>query len=240
MQPAQTRFGRLNLRHQIGGFAFLARERSCISIIAEEEGGAAIIRLTHGVYQANRSASSAPMVRHGVRLVAIATLIAGFCCGFSVRDCLAQSGVWEDYSEETGSVKLRYSRMFIRDGAVVLKDMQDSYKGADWFSGTVVKAGADDLTVHIADSKTVAPARRQPSERTVKVVDVTDLCLNKQHVVNPIGQLSRLQPGQMISVKMRKGTEVAEGINDQGYEVINRLSSPTSGSSSGPAFPACD
>ena len=148
MQPAQTRFGRLNLRHQIGGFAFLARERSCISIIAEEEGGAAIIRLTHGVYQANRSASSAPMVRHGVR--------------------------------------------------------------------------------------------RQPSERTVKVVDVTDLCLNKQHVVNPIGQLSRLQPGQMISVKMRKGTEVAEGINDQGYEVINRLSSPTSGSSSGPAFPACD
>ncbi|HKO04046.1 MAG TPA: peptidoglycan-binding domain-containing protein [Candidatus Acidoferrales bacterium] len=136
----------------------------------------------------------------------------------------------QDSAEERGN--LTYHRYTIRDGAIIPKDFEDSYEGHGWIAGTVVSAGTHALVVSVP--------RGRKKEYSVTFDKNTSVCIGQKVAADGLSAVSELEPGQRVSVAFRKGTQTADRIVDESYEITMRLETPTSGKSSGPSMPKCD
>ena len=59
-------------------------------------------------------------------------------------------------------------------------------------------------------------------------------------VADGITVVSKFSKGQRVSVEFRKGTQIAEKLVNEGYEIGSRMGYGLTGTSSGPAMPKFD
>jgi hypothetical protein len=135
---------------------------------------------------------------------------------------------------KTGS--LAYTRVTLRNGALVLKDVHDSYEGDGWIAGTVLSVNTGALVVSVPDGLFL-PSKKK--EYPVTVDEKTSVCIDQNPVVSLIA-VSGLKSGQRVSVAFRKGTRTADSIVDQSYEVVGRMETPLSAAPTRPSMPQCD
>ena len=145
----------------------------------------------------------------------------------------------EPGTTKTGSIK--YSRVVIRNGALVLKDFQDSYEGDGWVSGIVVSSSAKILIVKIAGpSFSTDSSGVKPRNFTVTVDEKTSVCIAQRPAAPGASGTGGLAAGQRVSVAFRKGMRTADKIVDQSYEIITRMATPLTGAPTKPSMPECD
>lgn len=139
---------------------------------------------------------------------------------------------------KTGNIA--YSRVVIRNGALVLKDVHDSYEGDGWIAGTVVSLTAKALVVSASGTVLAGSAAAKNKEYTLAVDEKTSVCIAQKPVASSLMAISGLQLGQRVSVAFRKGTQTADRIVDQSYEIVTRMATPLSASPTRPSMPECD
>jgi hypothetical protein len=136
---------------------------------------------------------------------------------------------------KTGS--LSYSRVTLRNGAIVLKDVHDSYEGDGWIAGTVLSVNTGALVVSVPDGAFLPSKKKQ---YPVTVDEKTSVCIDRKPVAGSLNAVSGLVSGQRVSVAFRKGTQTAERIVDQSYEVVGKMETPFSAAPTRPSMPQCD
>jgi hypothetical protein len=162
--------------------------------------------------------------------------------------CVAQEG------------RLEYGGIILRDGGMVMKDVHDSFDGAGWVSGVVEnsstpvgKKTGDALLLVVRVAKSGTNGLKEDKLYNVMLDNKSKVFIaparsgsahgqssEEPAVADSITVVSKFSKGQRVSVEFRKGTQIAERLVNEGYEMGSRLNSFATGTSSGPAMPKFD
>jgi hypothetical protein len=159
---------------------------------------------------------------------------------------------------QEGSVE--YGGIILRDGGMVMKDFHDSFDGDGWISGVVENSSApagkktgEALLLVVRVAKSVMNGLKEDKLYNVMLDNKSNVFIATARSGSAHGQsgegpavadgitvVSKFSKGQRVSVAFRKGTQIAERLVNEGYEIGSRLNSISSGTASGPAMPKFD
>jgi hypothetical protein len=162
-------------------------------------------------------------------------------CFFSTLACVIATGITgmvllfqhaAAQGQEGKDGRIKGSGAIIRDGSIVLKDFHDSYEGTGWVAGTVVSTSVKTLVVSVPKGK--------KQEYTVTIDAKTSVCVAKAIATDGLSAIAGFKPGQRVSVAFRKGSQIADRVVDQSYEVLAMPGADFTGTAQEPSMPHCD